>query len=392
MRSEEATLWIVPANGGEELALLIKAPTSVVKALVAGCRLELQFGRVGPYLCVGARIHDMPDAPMLISRAQREHEEHHSLVRFLRERKVPVFLFNEMDACLSWTNMEISESNTCEVATLVGEASSLYVGPFTKDCSHALDCFCYSSDPSESFPGAESIPLVSIAASLEPWRVSRVSYVGVRSHQTVTIDDSNEGATFEGAVWASLESVFPFTLHKSPQVHTGQKIRELTDVLASYQFGSFLIEAKDLSVLQAGFDRDQDRRTRGVQKQVRKAIGQLVGAVKAVLRGDRITDERGIDLNVVRDQPLHCIVLITELMHTGDWSELEAQLAKATLTTRAFFHLLDLREFITLLKGSSGKAELLDFNLIERAKLFAKRGSVHIRSRVGDLPGDSRTS
>lgn len=388
MRSEEASLWVVPANAGEELAFLIKAPTSAIKALVAGCRLEILVGRVGAYLCTGARIHDMPDAPMLISGVQKEQEEHDALARLLCERKTPVFLFNEMDACLAWTNMEFSEADASEVATLVGHVSTLYVGPFTKDCSHALDCFCYSSDPSQSYPGASSVPLVSIGPTLEPWRVNHVSYVGLRTHQTITINDSNEGETLERAIWASLESVFPLTLHKSPKVQTGKKVRELTDVLAFHQYGSFLIEAKDLSILQAGYGRNQDRRTRGVQKQVRKAIDQLVGATKAIFRRDRIMDESGVDLNLVRDQPPHCIVLITELMHTGDWSEVEAQLIEASMTTRAFFHLIDLREFITLLKGSSGKAEHLDFHLMQRAEIFAQRGSVHIRSRVG-LPGNA---
>lgn len=383
MRSEEASLWVVPANGGRELALLIKAPTSAIKALVAGCQLELQFGKVGAYLCTGVRIHDVPDAPMFISGAQRELEEHEALARLLRERKIPVFLFNELDACLAWTNLRISEGDACQVATLVGAVDTLYIGPFTKDCSHALDCFCDSSDPSQSYLGAENIQLVSVAPTLESWRVNDVSYVGIRAHQTITINDANEGETFEKAIWASLESVFPLTLHKSPRVQTGGKIRELTDVLAFYQYGSFLIEAKDLSVLQAGIERDQHRRTRGTQKQVRKAIGQLVGAAKAVVRGDQLMDDQGRELNVVRDQPLHCIVLITELMHTGDWSEVEDRLVKATSTTRAFFHLLDLRELITLLKGSSGKPELLDVNLMQRARIFAERGSVHIRSRVG---------
>lgn len=137
------------------------------------------------------------------------------------------------------------------------------------------------------------------------------------------INDANEGETFERAIWASLESVFPLTIHKGPQVQTEERVRELTDVLAVYQHGTFLIEGKDLSVLHAGYERDQDRRTRGVQKQVRKTIDQLVGAVKIVLRGDRVMDDQGAELNVVRDQPPHCIVLITELMHTGDWSGVE---------------------------------------------------------------------
>ena len=73
---------------------------------------------------------------------------------------------------------------------------------------------------------------------------------------------------FERAIWASLTSVFPQTFYKSPQVQDGKQRLELTDVLSFYEYGSFLIEAKDLSVLDAGYHRDQLRRTASVQKQI----------------------------------------------------------------------------------------------------------------------------
>lgn len=241
-------------------------------------------------------------------------------------------------------------------------------------------------DNTQAYPSVHTIPLVDIPATLGHWRTNHVSFVGFRVHHTITIDDHNEGEMFERAVWSSLESVFPLTLYKSAQVKIGDKTRELTDVLAFYEYGSFLIEAKDLSVLQAGYERDQERRTKGVQKQIKKAIAQLVGASKAITRGDLVFDATGEVLNVVRDKPSHCIVLITELMHWGDWSKVERQLMDAMRSTGSFFHLLDLREFIMLLKGSSGKAPLLDYNLIERCKAFIKNGSMHIRSRMAPNP------
>jgi hypothetical protein len=382
MRSENGSLWIVPANDGDELALLIKAPSSAIKALIAGCQMQLLFGRKGPYLSAGVRILDIPDAPMLISGVQRETEEHQSLARLLIDRQTPVFLFNEMDVCLAWTNLEISAANASRVVELIDQEPKLYVGRFSTECSHALDCFCYSSDPTQTYPGAVQIPLVIIDVSLESWRVNNVSFVGVRGHQTITINHQNEGEMFERAIWGSLESVFPFTIHKGAQVKIGDKLREFTDVLAYHEYGSFLIEAKDLSVLQAGYERDQNRRTKGIQKQIKKAIDQLEGACKALARGDRIFAVTGEELDVVRDKPAHCIVLITELMHFGDWEEIETNLIRAMLSTGAFFHLLDLSEFIVMLKGSSGNALLLDYNLMERCKSFAKNRSVHIRSRI----------
>lgn len=382
MRSENASLWIVPANSGEELALLIKAPSSAIKALIAGCPLQLLFGRDGPYLSIGVRIHDMPDAPMLISGIQRELEEHQALARLLREYRAPIFLFNEMDVCLAWSNLEVSEADASKVATLLAQEPALYVGVFLPECSRALDCFCYSSDPSHTYADATQIPIISVDTKLEPWIANNVSFIGVRGTQTITIDNVNEGEMFERAIWATLESVFPLTLHKGAQVKIGEKLREFTDVLAYYEYGAFLIEAKDLSVIHAGYGRDQERRTKGVQKQIKKAITQLIGASKALVRGDQIFDLSGEKLNIARDQPAHAIVLITELMHWGDWQEIEDLLIDATKVTGAFFHLLDLREFILLLKGSTGKAPLLDYNLLERFKLFFEHRSVHIRSQI----------
>lgn len=194
-------------------------------------------------------------------------------------------------------------------------------------------------------------------------------------------DEENEGEIFERAIWASLESVFPLTLYKSPQVKIGEKMRELTDVFSFYSGGSFLIEAKDLSVINAGYHRDQKRRTAGVQKQVKKAITQLVGASKAFIRGELIFDAKNNELNVFRKIPPHCIVLITELIYWGDWKDIETQLMEAMKQTGAIFHLLDLNEFISLLKCSSGNPEIIDYNLVERANLFAKRQSIFIRGQ-----------
>lgn len=382
MRSEAASLWIVPANDGDEIAILIKAPSSSIKALIAGCELELVLGKINEYLCNGVRIHDMPDAPILISGAQRNIEEHRALFRLLKDLTAPVFLFNEMDVCLAWTNLTITASDATRIKKNIGDISTIYVGDFTSDCSHALDSFCYSTDQTQTYPDATLIPLEFIEVGLEPWRINNNSFIGIRESHSVVIDDKNEGEIFERAIWASLESVFPFNIHKSPQVRIGNKVRELTDVLAFHQYGSILIESKDLSVLQAGFERDQRRRTNGVKKQISKAIKQLVGACNALKNGNEVIDSKGDIVNLVRDQPYHCIILITEMMHWGEWKEIEQELMEAMKSTGAFFNLVDLREFITLLKGSSGRAESLDYNLMERCKSFVNCGSVHLRSQI----------
>lgn len=380
MRSEIASLWYVPATGDDEFALLIKAPTSSIKSLVAGCSVELCFGKSNSFLCVGARILDTPNAPLFISSPQHESEEHNALIRMLTVGKFPVFLFSEMDICLAWTYIEIAPKDSLCALNFIGQEKQLYVGSFTKEASHVLDCFCISVDKTAIYPKAYDIPILEVAVRIENWQANNLSFVSNHDYQTITIDEKNEGEIFERTIWACLTSVFPSALYKSPQVKIGDKVRELTDILAYYHFGSFLIEAKDLSILQAGYQRSQERKITGVQKQVNKAIHQLIGASKAYSRGDAIFDIDGEKLLIDRVQPPHCIVLITELMHCGDWSEIEALLFEAMHVTGSFFHLLDLREFIALLKGSSGKPELVDYNLMQRCKLCIEGRSIFVRS------------
>lgn len=380
MNSELASLWYVPANDGEELAVLIKAPTSCIKALISGCSLNLFFGKKDTYLCIGAQIMDIPDTPFFIASLQRESEEHISLIRLLTEREFPLFLFNEMDVCLAWTNVALTEEDASNILNLIGSAATQYVGSFTDETSRVLDCFCNSAQETGRYPYATTIDIRKASTALEPWRINTFYFYGTNEHYSIKINEKNEGEVFERAIWASLISVFPLALHKSPQVKIGEKMRELTDVCSFYTYGSFFIEAKDVSILNAGYHRDQARRIAGVQKQIRKAIVQLVGASKAFAKGAAIFDSQGRELEINREQPPHCIILITELIHWGDWNEIEDQLIKAMKQTRTFFHLLDLCEFIALLKGSSGKAELFDYNLMQRCKLFWEKRSIFIRS------------
>jgi hypothetical protein len=390
MRSEVASIWFVPTVGDGDVALLLKSTSASLKALVAGCPMSLVFGVQNKFLCAGARIHDIPNHPLFVCGVERYEEDFSALSRILDLRNIPMFLFNELDVCVAWSNVMLTEADAQEIKNTLSD-SSFYVGPFNKAASYALDCLCYSADRTQEADGATIIEFTEVSVTFEKWHANHISFVSVNDSQTVTINDPNEGAVLERATWASLESVFPLTLHMSPQIKVGDKLRELTDVLASHEYGSFLIEAKDLSIFQSGFLRKQARRTKGAQKQTQKAIAQLVGASKAAKRGDPITDKDGSPLSINLEQPFHCIVLLTELMHDGDWQTVEQQLGQAMVETGDFFHILDLQELVTILKCSKGDPKLFDYNLMERCKHFAQSRTVHMRSRLAPPQQDNGT-
>ena len=379
MRSEDASLWYVSIGHKGENILIIKAPTPTIKALVVGCPIQLLFGKKDSYLCIGARIYDMPDTPVLISRAQTELQEHCSLINLMKNRKFDIFLYNEMDVCVASASAEISNEESIAFSEFIQGNTSFYVGKNDDNVSQAVDCFDFSIDNTHLFSEVSKIPVIEICPIVKSWRTNSIYFLYDDSCYDINVSNENEGENFEKTIWASLKPVFPSTLYKSPDVVAGNEKREFTDIFAYYEHGSFIIEAKDLSVIKAGYNKKEARRASGIQKNVDKAIKQLVGAAKNFKNGARLLDENGKEINVDRNIPPHCIVLIAELMPAENWDAITNQLIDAIEETQAYFHILDLRELITLLKQSSGKPRLIDYNLMQRCKLCVEKKSVLIR-------------
>ena len=378
MRSEIASLWYVPANDGNETALIIKAPTPTIKAAILGCPLKLFFGKEDAYLCKAVMIEDVPGSPVIISGVQIEAEEHQALLKSVQQKSFPVFLFNEMDICVASSIIQLNLNDSEKILSFI-KSEKLYSGNFDSLASAVLDCFEYTLDKALPYQNVHEMDIVEIAPDIGEWETNKIYFLNQAIAQKTDIAEKDEGEIFERTIWGSLESVFPTTLYKSPKVKIGEKTRELTDVYAYYEYGSFLIECKDLSVIQAGYERNMEKRIGGIQKQIKKALKQLVGATNAFKRGDIILDNVNKAIVVDRSQPPHCIVLITELITSGDWNEIAELLIDAVQQTGAFFHIIDFREFITLLKQSSGDPKLIDYNLMERCKICLEKRSVLIR-------------
>ena len=87
---------------------------------------------------------------------------------------------------------------------------------------------------------------------------------------------------------------------------------------AFYPQGSFLFETKALSVFASGFERIRTRRISGIQKGVKRAIGQPAGAYKDFSEGKEIDSAGGMPIMVERTSPPRYIVLIPELPPFGN--------------------------------------------------------------------------
>ena len=385
MYCDPAGIWYVPMKDAG-VGLLLKAPTPTLKAVIFGCPIDLLFGQCSSgsnsYLCTGARFHDTSDKPLIVVGLQRHADDHSALTDMLVGAGSPVSVFNELDMCVASARGLIDRQDADRSLKLLDDAGQLFCDEFTQEARSCLDRFEVAVDRLCEGHADEDFKIVSVPISFSDWEPTTNHFIGYLDNVKYEIHAPNEGAGLETAIWYSLDSVFPGTLHKNPMVKRGNAWRELIDVLSFYSLGVLLIESKALTELGAGPRRSLERKMRSLKQHIHKAIRQLVGATKAIRSDAAIRSMSGEEITFNRDLVPHCIILAAELPHTDGWFDVVEAMMLAARETGAFFHLLDLRELLFLLKATKGQRELIDYNLMQRFARFIETRSVHIRSAL----------
>ncbi len=383
INSEESSLWYKETIGLKQTTLVIKTITPCIKALVAGCSLKLVFGKKDNYLCIGTRIMDIPDATMFISKVQFKSEEHRALIYALQKGIFDISLINEMNKLVAWSKVAISKQKALNILKWMQTEESLYVGTHTNEVDYAHDCFCVSVESSykREFPYAKTIPYIELETTIEDWnKIDLYSYSN-NSVFKYSVEDKDEGGAFEEEIASALISVFPSTLYKNPKFKKGENEKELTDIFAFCEYANFLIEAKEISIIESNSYSGKIRRILKTRKKVKEAIKQMTGATKAIINETEIYSSNNEKININPLKQIHCIILITEFIYEGDWSEVEDLLFDAIDQTGAIFNIMDFREFIELLKASSGRPEIIDYNLRLRFEWVKDKHSICIRGK-----------
>src|SRR5690606_24319189 len=126
--------------------------------------------------------------------------------------------------------------------------------------------------------------------------------------------------------------------------------------------------------------KSMDKKVLTTQKHIKKEIDQLVGANANMKRGTEFFNSKGELIVFNRNIVPHCIVLVAELLHFGDWKEIEMQIIQTMIENEIYLHVFDLRELVSLLKVSQGRKEHFDYHLMKRAEKFVEIQSIHMRS------------
>ena len=171
-------------------------------------------------------------------------EEHNALNDILRHSTTPLFLFDELNRCVSWADATLPTSQTSEeLLQWLNLQPALYHGKFNDKLRAALDDFDFSIDNSRinEFPDAQQISIIKMEAQFGEFHHIRNLTVGWAEAESFDIENVREDASFEQSVWHCVQDLFRNNIYLRPEVETLKKKRELTDVFAHSEFGIFFI-------------------------------------------------------------------------------------------------------------------------------------------------------
>ncbi|MEL7979215.1 hypothetical protein AAG584_04185 [Vreelandella titanicae] len=325
------------AYGGvpQEPTLLLKCPTLTIKYCVSSVRLELILLKLNQgRLAYGVRVHDDPDYPSTHWSILEKETEKEALEGLLNGEVFPLFLFNELTVNVAWVSCCLVREE--EVSIDVLNIGGVVQDDYADEVSNKLRCL-----EAERF-GSDDGYVFEILLK-EEWHSVESHYVTNRlTNSMVSVFSSDEGGQQEEVALWLIDGLCLNGALKGPEVEEEGGGRELCDLLISYEYGSFLFESKALSI----FDRDSlpDRKklAKATKKHIRKAVRQLVGGVKNLRRGLKITDSYGVEVSVNVTHLPHLIILVPDLsLLTGAYDLGRDFLIEIMGETDGFFHILD---------------------------------------------------
>lgn len=369
MLVEYAGIWFVPSASNEAVAVVLKARSNTLKAITQGCKVMIHFGiddtSQGRVLVSALQVFDQVESPSMVTNPHHERVEQEILTKILQRGRAPLFLFDELNRNVAWADCDFGNQRQGAL-NLIGIPSDLYAGDFNRLVSQAMDKLDNSFKPRSQSYDAIEIPTAPIVLNLSKLVVAELYGISLNDGvQQFSIADADEGGGLEQSTWQLIDDFFLGNTFRSPQVTSGNKRRELTDVLALTDKGAFLFESKALGVFSTSPAQSTTRRARSLEGRILKAIGQLVGAVKSLRNGEQVFSGDGMPVEIDRTIPPHGIVLLSEMYPFGDWPMISRHLINSSQQSAAMLHILDLNELLIMV-ASSPTPDHLDYFFMKR--------------------------
>lgn len=392
MKYEPVGFWPVPINAGDEYALLVKAPTNVLKAAYRSCPVSLFISTAatpaGTVVSTVLTIADDPASPLTIAGVHRHLEEQLAIEQIVRAGRALIVLFDELSRPVARAQCALQADARVAAASLLNDGEARYAGAWTSTLAEVLDEVQGLVDPALAVPPKYSPRILNVPLVLSDFQTIQIAAVGEHEAREFRLEDADEGFVLEHATWHLMESLFGSHIFHSPQVTEGRKTRELTDILAYCRAGICVVEAKAVAVLSTDPARTTLRRAKNIQKQIDKGLSQIPGAIRSIAARRPLTSRAGNPITLPENTGAmrHGIIMVSELFPSLDWKMIRVQLLESSRASGAMFHVLDPQELRLLIGISANEPVQLMLHLARRFELLCGAESAYIRTRLKGPP------
>jgi hypothetical protein len=392
-------LWIEQLGDGR-IALVCKAPETAVKALHRGAVSSFLISTIQAesltILCLGLWINDERENPFKATMVNASPEDAALLTHILEAGVMTLHCLNELNhpVLSAWCSLEPEASSmaadalrTSNHRLITLDSSKLAKLPdLSRMLNLALDSFQRHIHRSGNDPISEDVKITAtIPLKLDIWKPIEIFEVTPTSAGgPFLIDDKAEGLKLERLIHVVVDSIFPGNSYISPDVQDGRILRELTDILGLDSDFICVVQAKAMAVLTVD-EQPSSRRTGNVEKDIKKGLKQLAGALTNIRAGSLVFPhkEKAPIAILNRDTALaHAIVVLSEMYAGVNWRAIAAKVAEASGSEvhRALFHVLDIQELANL-AARCKNAETFSNRLIQRWFFVQEKGTAYVRAK-----------
>ena len=372
LNDEEVGIWFYD-NGLEKF--IIKLPNHIIRAINQGCKLEMLVGQYfvseKTYPVIGLFIYDHIDNPLIVTQSSNFLLEIDALKLILkRGNSILVDFYDELGVPVLSSNPTLSE-NTVEI-----QWQNIDTEYNNDNWKKVLDQMKLDFD-AKNYQDFQRIEInVSNGVAIQS---AFITDQNITTHHL----EEKEGDQLEKKVFVPLESIFKTNnIFLNPYFNSSGRKKEFTDIFAHYELGTFYIESKVLSS-QKAFDKSISKQQDNIKKQILKAVNQLAGALRSVSNEISVFDSKSnLKIEINKGLVPQCIILVSELPSFGEWEDLNISIFELISQYNCYLNIMELSDFMKIIKLARGSIEKLDYYLMKRAEGFETTKTFFYKTEV----------
>jgi hypothetical protein len=346
---------------------------------------------------LGLRIEDELESPLKALIANCSPEDSPLLTQILESGATTLHCLNELNQTVLSARCSLEPKAATLAADgfrssnhwLVTQASIKLVklSDLSRMLELALDRFQHHIHRSQGDPLGDDIKMTAtIPLKLDIWEPMEIFEVTATATSGPFLIDDDEGPKLERLIHVVVDSIYPGNSYISPDVQDGKVLRELADVLGFDSHFICVVQAKAMAVLRVDSKRPSSRRTGNVEKEIKKCLKQLAGAVTNIRDGSPAFPHRETTPIVIPNRGtslVHAIVVLSEMYAFVNWQTIATSVAKASANKahRALFHILDIQELANMAANCKDAATFSN-RLVQRWLVVQEKGTAYIRAKA----------